>query len=227
MNYTGNKAIPGILQTIVNNIPEHKYFYELFAGSAAIAKEMPVDKTAIFLNDLNKKCFELWKLQAPTVKSSIDAINIIRLLKHANKHHFIFLDPPYRHNTRNNTKLYDFEMTDYDHLQLLKALQEIKCNCMIIHPDDEMYNAMLPSWYSLPVKIRYNNKTSYEKIYMNYSKPDALQTFKHIGKDCWDRQRIKRKAIRIQSKGLLLPFPGGTYIEHMLHSNQNVKMDEN
>jgi len=71
---------------------------------------------------------------------------------------------------------------------------------MIIHPDCELYNTMLSDWRKVQVKIRYNNKTSIENLYMNYSADVELHTTKFLGADCWDRQRIKRKGDNLISK---------------------------
>lgn len=76
---------------------------------------------------------------------------------------------------------------------------------MIIHPKCELYDNGLKDWRKVEVKIRYNNKTSIECLYMNYKEPGILQEDGYLGKDCWDRQRIKRKATRFLNKLIQLP----------------------
>jgi len=42
MYYPGNKNIPGLIQKIVNQIPECKFFHEPFAGSAGVSNFLSV-----------------------------------------------------------------------------------------------------------------------------------------------------------------------------------------
>lgn len=76
---------------------------------------------------------------------------------------------------------------------------------MIIHPSCEMYNQMLCEWRKVEIKVRYNGKTSIENLYMNYPQPELLQTYRYVGSDCWERQRIKRKGDRMIRKLQALP----------------------
>ncbi len=202
-NYPGNKKIYGVYHKIINNIPEHSRYFELFAGSGAIANllyDIPGD-TDIFINDINNQVTNSYNYPCDTIISNLSIIDFFNknIFTSAD---FLFLDPPYFLDTRSKSKqvLYgDFEMTESDHIQFLSEVQKIKSKIMIIHPDCNLYNDALQSWRKIPIKIRYNRKTSIENLYMNY--PDGpLQTYKFLGKDCWDRQRIKRKSVRYQSK---------------------------
>lgn len=217
MNYPGQKNIPGVIHKIINEIPKHRFYYEPFAGTAAIAKALPAAGTVKFINDLNITVLDkiILPREHTAIKTSVPALDILQILLTAGTNTFCFIDPPYLHTVRYNNKLYKHEMSESDHIQLLHALQLLKCNCMIIHPTCELYDNALQSWRSIQIKIRYNTKTSLEKIYMNYPKQE-LQTYKFIGNDCWDRQRIKRKAQRFLKKGLHIPFPDPTYITDML-----------
>src|SRR5690606_9759875 len=111
----------------------------------------------------------------------------------------------------NSTSLYTYEMIDSDHVQLLTAALQMNCFIMIIHPKCELYDTYLKDWYKIEVKIRYNNKTSIECLYMNY-KLDELQDYTYLGSDCWDRQRIKRKGERWVNKLLAMPELERQYI---------------
>jgi len=39
---------------------------------------------------------------------------------------FFYVDPPYLHETRNRKKIYSFEMTNDDHIELAECLKSIK-----------------------------------------------------------------------------------------------------
>lgn len=225
-NYTGNKHIPGVYQKIINEIPKHDYYLEAFAGSGAIGKLLPVHTVKHF-NDLNKEALDSITVSpgSKVIKTLLNVMDLLQLFERSGTETFMFFDPPYLHSTRNSNKLYEWEMTESDHIQFISAVKKLKCNWMIIHPVCDLYEDEFPSdysingmsWRSIQIKIRYNTKTSIEKLYMNYPE-QLLQTNKYLGKDCWDRQRIKRKAQRFMNKGLHIPFPGGTYITDIIQS---------
>ncbi len=67
---------------------------------------------------------------------------------------------------------------------------------MIIHPICDLYDQYLGKWYWKDITIRFHQKNSLERIYMNYPPPLKLQTAKYLGADRTDRQRIARRAER-------------------------------
>lgn len=212
--YTGHKKIFGTYHKIINQIPACKQYVELFAGSASIASLMSVLPEDIILNDLDRSVTENLRCTFPKAKvTNHDYSYVLHLLKGTDKKIFIFIDPPYLHSTRpNSTKLYKHEMSDDDHIRLLSSVLQLKCNIMIIHPKCELYDKKLKNWRKVEIKIRYNNKTSIECLYMNYEVPSTLQNDSYLGKDCWDRQRIKRKANSLVNKLLNLPELERNYI---------------
>ena len=208
-NYKGHKDIEGVYHKIINEIPKHKYYWEVFAGSAAIAKLLLAAGTdaKILLNDLSVPAAKVLseEFRSATVTNSCYS-SYNNVLSSATKDSFVFIDPPYLHSTRpNGLNLYEKELSDSDHVQLLNAVLQYSCNVMIIHPKCELYDTMLKSWRSVQIKIRYNTKTSIECLYMNYPVPPELHTYSFIGKDCWDRQRINRKSAALIKKLENLP----------------------
>ena len=219
-NYKGHKKIQGVYQKIINHIPKHTQYLELFAGSASIYSLLSVPAGTVILNDKNPNtCRKLQSLFSGVTITNDCAVRILQLKKTVwTKETFIFLDPPYLHSTRpNSTELYEFEMTEREHIQLLHSVLQMNCNIMIIHPKCELYDTYLKDWYKVEVKIRYNRKTSIECLYMNYL-PDELQDYSYLGSDCWDRQRIKRKGERWVNKLMNLPELEKQYIINKIKS---------
>lgn len=218
MYYPGNKNIPGLIQKIVNQIPPCTDFYELFAGSAAVSKflsVLDVPSVRYHLNDLDPEIAVRYDFPAGSTFTSVPAIDLIQSIKSmpAATDIFLFIDPPYHHDSRpSNTQLYKFEMTNEDHIQLLSAVRDLEFNCMIIHPQNDLYYQILESWRTVQIKVRYHNKTSVENLYMNYPEPVKLLSYGMYGTDCWDRQRIKRKGDRLIQKLLCLPEAERNYI---------------
>ena len=209
-NYPGHKKRDGVYHKIINEIPSCEIYRELFAGSAAIASLLSMPEAQIHLNEKDPKVFQDLRFAFPSKIVTNDcAISVIQNLPSKTKRkEVIYLDPPYRHNSRpQNTMIYDFEMTDDDHEQLLLAVLEKKdeYNFLIQHPDDEMYNEFLKGWRKTPIKMRYHRKTQIEILYSNYDAPTALQDYSYLGDDRHERQRIKRKGDRLISKLMKLP----------------------
>lgn len=221
-SYPGQKKIYGFYHKIINEIPAHENYFELFAGSAAIASLLNTPLTRprkMFLNDIDRSVTDRLNCIFLSEGITIGNKNYIDIIKskltNADKKTFVLLDPPYHHDTRpNNTELYEYEMTNRDHSKFITSVLQLKCNCMVIHPACELYDTKFASWRQVEVKVRYHKKTSLEKLYMNYDKPKELQAYKFLGKDCWDRQRIQRKAIRLVSKLDKLPEQERRYVIH-------------
>lgn len=225
--YPGNKNHDGLYQKIINLIPPHTYYYELFAGSAVIACKIELGNRIIILNDLDPDVYKTLCLLYPDFlvfkKPAIDFIKEVIAESIAEKDEsFFYLDPPYLHATRpHQTSLYNFEMSDNDHVQLLTAVQHLRANLMIHHPKCELYDSMLKDWYKQNVSVRYHRKTQTETLYMNYPPPSELQDYQYLGADCWDRQRISRKVRQYVNKFKNLPILERNYILNQLNQIKN------
>ncbi len=186
--YTGNNKIYGVYHKIINNIPVHNLYFELFCGSAAIYKELssivPKGKAIYHINDIDLSVMDQLKLPANVCGMNSNAFDIIKKL--INEGHgtqtFIYMDPPFLHSTRHSPKYYNYELTDTDHLQLLELSKQLKCNVMILHPKCDLYDNALKDWRKVEIKVRYRSKTSIQNLYMNYP-AGTLQTNKYLGTD--------------------------------------------
>ncbi|HOY42521.1 MAG TPA: hypothetical protein PLX60_11680 [Chitinophagales bacterium] len=226
--YPGQKNIEGVYQKIINEIPECLRFIELFAGTGATSKiiKKHAPATKIICNDIDQDVAGKINFTGEVV-SAVDAIAYIKNnVETLTKSDFIFLDPPYHPETRpNSLNLYKYELSVSDHEQLISSVLKLKCPVMIIHPACELYddNLILDNgWRFVDLKIRYHNKTSHERLYMNYPTPQKLLITKFLGKDCWDRQRIKRKGDRMIAKLKSLPAPELQYILEKI--NNEIKL---
>ncbi|MDX9697210.1 MAG: DNA adenine methylase [Bacteroidales bacterium] len=226
--YPGQKNIEGVYQKIINEIPECKRFIELFAGTGAISKivKKHAPETTVICNDINPEVAGKIKFTGEHV-SALDAITYIKNNQDKlNSEDFVFLDPPYHPETRpNSLNLYKYELSAQDHEQLISSVLQLNCKVMIIHPGCDLYDDILimdNGWRFVNLKIRYHNKTSEERLYMNYPVPKKLLITKFLGKDCWDRQRIKRKGDRMIAKLKALPAPELQYILEKI--NNEIKL---
>lgn len=218
MYYPGNKNIPGLIHKIVNQIPPCKNFCEPFAGSAAVStflSLLPGVNLNFFLNDIAPLITAFFEYPAGSTVTNLNALEFLVTLNNsaARTDAFIFIDPPYHASTLyNQISPYASCMSHADHLDLLSTVRDLKTNCMIIHPVCDLYDQALHAFRTVQLSVRYHNKTSHEKLYMNYPDPDLLLTYACVGANCWDRQRIKRKGDRLVQKLSSLPAVERNYI---------------
>jgi site-specific DNA-adenine methylase len=129
MKYTGSKGGSGVVEWLINNIPYHKRYFELFAGSAKLYYAKRAAEQS-FLTDLNPVIIEYHKAQA-LVNTTIEnksALDILQGTAYEPLHpefkwtldfqftrdDVIYLDPPYPAKSRfdKQTELYDYEMSE-------------------------------------------------------------------------------------------------------------------
>lgn len=95
-----------------------------------------------------------------------DALELIKDLY--GKDTFIYVDPPYLQDTR-KSYLYNHEMTDEQHAELLQIVKESDCKIMISAYENKLYDNVLADW-----KKEHKSTTAEcsrkrtETLYMNY-----------------------------------------------------------
>jgi len=214
-HYPGNKGSSAAYPTIINHIPDHVAYYELCAGAAEIYNKLyPAGSTApyAYLNDLNPITYELLLATYPEAETSnMNAIEYLEALSLCGPIHlkgaFVYLDPPYvLSSRRSGAVLYQQEMSDDDHVQLLSTSLECSCNIMISGYDNEIYNDMLGDWNRVEFQVMTRKGVATEVLWMNYDIEQLkLHRYDYIGHGRTDRQRIKRKQLRMITKIKTMP----------------------
>lgn len=216
MGYPGNKSSAGVYQLIINQIPPHKRYIELFLGSGVILKsKLPAPRQSIGVEIDERTISEgNWDSIKQPYKLSIFNVDAIEFLKSSawasakefHKDTFIYADPPYPLSSRRNLNdLYRHEMNDRDHIRLLKILLTLECNIAISTYPNEIYSKLLKSWRVAEYKTQTHKGQATELLYMNYPEPTQLHDYRYLGKDFTERQRIKRKIQRHVDKLIKLP----------------------
>lgn len=110
----------------------------------------------------------------------------------------IYLDPPYPLSSRKSTaKLYDFEMTDSQHQNLLSIIKNMRYPILISTYKNKMYKDNLPKWFKLNFSVGTRNGKAIETVYYNYSLSNGLlHDYRYLGNDFKDRERIRLKIDR-------------------------------
>lgn len=94
------------------------------------------------------------------------AVELIKSFNHSNV--LIYADPPYVMSTRSR-KMYRHEMSDQEHVELLKALLVHTGPVMLSGYDNDIYNDYLWDWRkeSIPARAE-NSLPRTEVLWMNY-----------------------------------------------------------
>jgi hypothetical protein len=222
VSYPGGKNGAGVYQTIINRMPPHPVYIEPFLGGAAIlrlkqpaALNVGVDLDAAAIARCSewaragsghaKKNSEGGLRRRPTPKTAIsdrqfrfhrgDGIAFLKSY-HFTGQELVYCDPPYMMETRTRS-LYQFEMTNAQHAELLRVLKGLKCRVMISGYWTRLYHLELTSWNVARFEaMTRGGRTATEYLWFNFPEPLALHDYRYLGEDFRERERIKRKKLR-------------------------------
>ena len=210
-NYPGSKSASGVIQRILNNIPEHDIFVDMCAGSGAVgfAALKLLESTVIMcekyqpvFQQLEQKKQELPMLPGRLYLKHIDSIDFYfdRMIDGNTFERTIFyIDPPYLKMTRRSSRnLYGVEWNENDHLYMLNLVNRLKektgSDIMINHYDCDLYRDQLKGWFTEEYTTMTRGGATKDKLWMSYDiTKRKLATTSFLGKNFSDRQRIKRR----------------------------------
>lgn len=120
---------------------------------------------------------------------------------------FMYCDPPYLMETRKNGPLYRYEMTREQHIQLLDIIRSLRCLVMISGYWSDLYAAWLHDWHAVSFQAMTRSGTmATEWLWANFPlPPPALHDYRYLGRDFRERERIKRKTQRWQTRLKKMP----------------------
>ncbi len=197
MTYPGGKNGAGVYQTIINQIPPHDVYVEAFAGSAAVFRnKRPARVSALIDKTLQR---DLIGPVSPGVSMlQGDALKLLPML--VSEHGpgtFVYADPPYVRSSRKSERdIYEHEMTDDDHYELVHILRMLDCNVMVSGYSSVIYETGFEDWRRVEFQAMTRRGLATEVLWMNYPEPTILHDPSYIGDDYRERERIKRKAQR-------------------------------
>ena len=132
MNYDGGKNSDGTYQRIINQIPPHRVYVELFAGSAAILrKKRPAEESIVC--DLDPGAIAVLREEVLPANTKILEMDALKLLKTTSMGcgWFVYVDPPYLPSTRRGGRVYEHELTVRQHEELLRLLKRSRAMIMV------------------------------------------------------------------------------------------------
>ena len=119
----------------------------------------------------------------------------------------VYCDPPYVHESRGRADLYEHELSDRDHVRLLRILQRLPCMVMISGYRSALYARELRNWNARTFRaVNRAGESVTEQIWFNFREPVVLHDFRFLGADFRERERIKRKTRRWVSRLQAMPL---------------------
>jgi hypothetical protein len=198
MSYDGGKGGAGVYQWIINQIPPHRRYIDLFLGNSAVLRH----KRPALLNigiEINRRVIdEYWRGVPGVTILPGDALERLSRLD-CRSDDFVYADPPYLMETRSDQRqLYAFEFAEREqHITLLTALSALPCMIAISGYWSELYATELADWRTSTFQtVNHAGKPATEWLWMNYPKPLELHDYRYLGRDFRERERIKRKKWR-------------------------------
>ena len=205
MSYPGGKSLSGVYQLIINQIPPHRVFIETHLGGGAVIKNKKPADVNIGI-DIDPSVISKWSGNNSIKLVQCDAVDYLNQFKFIGDE-FLYVDPPYLSSTRKSKrKIYNYEYTDSQHVELLDYLLNVQCNVMISGYSSKLYNQKLRGWRKVEFKSR--NRTGAfvtECIWMNYPEVKELHDYQYLGISFRERERIKRRNSRWKEKIKKLP----------------------
>ena len=202
--YYGGKNGAGVYQSIINYLPPHRVYVEAFLGSGAVMTYKKPAEINIGL-EISQNVLDQFTYPGYCQLVKCDALSYLRTLQ-AGPETLIYCDPPYPLDSRrSNTKVYEYEMTDNQHRELLEVLLRSPAMVAISTYKNPIYEKALSKWNVITFQAKTRKGLATEYLYMNYPTPIHLHDYNFLGENFTQRQRIKRKIERHVSRLLELP----------------------
>lgn len=218
--YPGGKG--QVFRWLINEIPPHRRFVSLFLGHCAVMRHKRPAAVNIGL-DLDVEVIGFWwrwlaekrrpaagtPLPADSGGSDVAAVGWHFLQGSAfdwltmrgtdlGPDDFLYVDPPYIHDSRSSSRdYYNYELSYDDHKRLVALLQPLKARIMVSHYHHPLYMDGLKGWrWECCRTVDRGGNEKVEYIWCNYPQPSRLHDYSYLGADFRQRQNIKRKQAR-------------------------------
>jgi len=108
----------------------------------------------------------------------------------------IYSDPPYPLKSRKKQrKVYKNEMTDLQHIELIKMLKSYQnVKFLISTYPNSIYQEMLKNYRMIEYYSQTRKGLALENLYMNYEAPSQLHDYSFLGNDFREREKFKAYA---------------------------------
>jgi len=226
MRYPGGKNGDGTWQRIICQIPPHAVYCEPFLGSGAILRRkrpaplsIGIDRDPAALAEF-RECargeldgVRLFRGGPENVPSALRAGRKVLLLIEADAlellpsrswgpEDVIYFDPSYLPETRSKRRLYKYELSYEQHVELLDVVVDLPCRVLLSGYPSPLYADRLAHWRVIEYDAVTRGGVRRECLWCNFPEPEVLHDYRWIGDGFRDRERIRRRQ-RNWRRGLL------------------------
>lgn len=218
MQFDGGKAGGGVSQWLINLMPAHDLYVEPFLGAGAVLKAKRPAASSIAI-ERDARTLELWRGdEVPGLKIVHgDALSWLGFFAQgaapnlagaaspetARGSTLLYCDPPYLMSTRSYTKrpLYRCELTDADHVELLRLLRALPCHVMLSGYMSDLYATALADWRTESFwTVNRRGKRVQEWVWLNFPAGLDLHDTRYVGGNYRERERIRRQQHRWRAR---------------------------
>jgi hypothetical protein len=199
--YFGGKGAAGVVHRIINQMPRHEVFVSGFLGHCAVmrfkkpaARQIGVEIDPAVIDTWKRARYAGWPVSqqvAITAGNFLD-LDLPELLLPST---FLYLDPPYLHETRSSRHRYRFELSAQAHRRLLDKVAGLPCIVAVSCYDSDLYRAALDGWRKIQFQAQSRGGLRTETLYMNYPAPTPgeLHDQRYLGDNFRQREKSKRR----------------------------------
>ena len=218
MNYPGGKGGSGVIQKIINLIPKHEIYIEPFLGGGIVFLKKRACGSSIVIDADAGQIEKIRPFLKPNdIAICGDAISYLKNREWKGME-FVYCDPPYVHSTRTKKRIYQHEMTDRQHKELVSVLMMVPAAVMLSGYRNQVYDAALKDWRRIDYQTTTRGGMRTESIWLNYDPPSIPAELTYLGQNYRERERIKRKKARWAAKLAKLPLSERVAIMEVLQS---------
>lgn len=222
MQYDGGKN--AVWRQIVNQLPPHSFFYEVFGGSGALIRHKRPALENIYVERdpaiVAAVTPELERVASRAGSGVVyrflnaDAIEILTSLlawpAEKLRATVIYVDPPYLMETRSyQGQLYEHEFGSAEQhealIGILTSLSACGARIVISGYASQLYAFRLAGWRRVDFSAMTHRGPRTESLWCNFPEPTDLHDKRFVGSGWRERQRIQRKKARMVSRLSKLP----------------------
>lgn len=195
-----------LFRSIINLIPRHTRFVELFAGSAAVSRHLARGDAEGIVVELDKAQVRWLKQQPELTGHRVvggDAFQVLEENLNSTRGHWgketvLFVDPPYPIRDRRDPRArYRCELDDADHKRLVAMLRCTGAHILVCGHPWGLYPQAFKDWkrHEFATGLR-NGTAGVECVWTNFDNPYPLHDYRYFGENKRVRQDLRRRVDR-------------------------------
>lgn len=192
MKFSGGKGIT--FKRLINRMPPHEVYIESHLGGGAVIRNKKPALRNIGI-EIDPKVLAKWREEDKNGLEIIqdDGVQYLKQYQFIGNE-MVYCDPPYlRQTRRRKKKIYIYEYTYEQHVELLEVIKTLPCMVMISGYESDLYKEMLDGWHVEKFQSKTHAGVAVEWIWMNYPPPVRLHDYRYLGDNFRERESIKKK----------------------------------